>query len=226
MRSALAGMGFIACFVIGCGSDPLPGRDGQQGLPGRDGAPGAPGMAGAVGAQGPAGPQGAKGEAGAKGGDGKGGPIDGTRLRAMYRKGEDGSRDYTGTWWDSALGVECSYQRAADGVERCLPAMMKIVQTAYLDAACSVPVSESLAPVAGCMGEQAQAYVYKSNPGCSTAPHVYPLGPAVAAATPRYFMVDGVCSPTGTFNDPAVLARPIGAEMPAALFVMATGAHD
>jgi hypothetical protein len=144
-----------------------------------------------------------------------------------YRLGEDGSREpIPGGWWDSQLQVECSFQRSSDGVDRCLPALLKIAQTAYADAACTSPVSESLAPVAGCASDPPTPYGYKSDPACASTTHIYGLGPSVAPATPRYYITNGACIASGAFGDAEIIAQPIGAEIPAASFVGATGSHD
>lgn len=229
MRSAVVGMGILACFVAGCGSDPLPGRDGQQGLPGRDGAPGAAGMTGAAGAQGPAGAPGAKGDPGAKGVDGKGGPIDGSRLKAMYRKGEDGSRDYTGAWWDGQLKIECSYQRASDGVERCLPAMMaitKAVSGLFTDPACTQAVIYYVDATAGCQSSYVKDFGALDDVDCIASKHVYPLGPALPVGTQTYTVAAGLGCISNGMISPDITLRPLLAEIPAASFVSATGMHD
>jgi len=49
-------------------------------------------------------------------------PISGSRLKAKYRVGEDGSKAYLPyIWYDSERKEDCGFAPAADGKERCLP---------------------------------------------------------------------------------------------------------
>ena len=50
-------------------------------------------------------------------------PADGTRLKATYRLGADGFKEYvTGVWFDSQRSETCTFTPAGDGQQRCLPA--------------------------------------------------------------------------------------------------------
>lgn len=75
---------------------------------GEAGAPGDPGVAGKDGVPGPA------------GSPGKDSTVSGSRLRAVYRKTEDGAREAIG-WFDTKLNVRCSFSTATDMQTRCLP---------------------------------------------------------------------------------------------------------
>jgi hypothetical protein len=44
----------------------------------------------------------------------------GTRLKARWIVGDDGSRQFS-VWWDAKLGVECQFQDGGDGKRYCLP---------------------------------------------------------------------------------------------------------
>ena len=44
----------------------------------------------------------------------------GTRLKASYYVGADGSKEFIGLY-DSQLGVNCSFYSASDGTSRCMP---------------------------------------------------------------------------------------------------------
>jgi hypothetical protein len=61
----------------------------------------------------------------------------GTRLRARYYTGEDGSKQFIG-WHDKMRDEDCSFQKAEDGQLRCLPAMG--VTALYADSACKEPI--------------------------------------------------------------------------------------
>jgi hypothetical protein len=146
-----------------------------------------------------------------------------------YRLGEDGSKEpIPGGWWDSQLQVECSYQRASDGVDRCLPAMRTITKFStpyYLDAACTQVAFEYLAPVVGCATGFADGYVAMPDATCAAALHVYQLGPVADPTAPTYGIFGGECKDGGTVGTIAAV-QPLGAEVPAASFVGAAETHD
>lgn len=82
-------------------------------------------------------------------------PLDlsGSRLKARWRVGEDGSRELLGHH-DAALDADCIWGTTADGQERCLPAGEEIagsIGSFYADAACEqdlvlAPLCEDTAP--------------------------------------------------------------------------------
>src|SRR5687768_11906869 len=47
-------------------------------------------------------------------------PTDGSRLKARWMEGPDGSRTLWG-WYDTTLKAPCRFSRAIDGEQRCLP---------------------------------------------------------------------------------------------------------
>jgi hypothetical protein len=70
----------------------------------------------------------------------------GTRLRARVTDAGDGARRFDG-WYDTQLETPCTFLLAADGVQRCLPTAGIVVGPPYyLDAACSVPVTDYVDP--------------------------------------------------------------------------------
>lgn len=94
--------------------------DGGTGLSGQDGQQG---QAGQQGPQGPAGPQGPPGPAGP--GDRGSSDTAGTRLK-MYKSvftADDGTKITTPSYVyrDTVLNLDCTFQTAADGKQRCLP---------------------------------------------------------------------------------------------------------
>jgi len=62
----------------------------------------------------------------------------GSRLKARYYVGEDGSRQFVG-WYDSQRKEECSFLSAGDGETRCLPAGAYPIGV-YSDANCTTPI--------------------------------------------------------------------------------------
>ncbi len=65
----------------------------------------------------------------------------GSRLKAQYYVGTDGSKSFAGMY-DSQTKQDCAYATASDGTNRCLPAGPHVIaSTAYFsDASCKVPI--------------------------------------------------------------------------------------
>ncbi len=160
-----------------------PGHDGAQGYtgpqgpagqPGTQGLPGPAGNVGTQGAPGMPGPAGLQGPAGATGPAGAVQIASGARLKAKWRVGDDGSRDFV-HWYDSALNVDCAFERAADGVDRCLPVtytnstMATSYEVFYLDSMCTIPL---VIMSAGCASP---IYVHTADWACASAQHVWHL---------------------------------------------------
>lgn len=90
----------------------------------------------------PQGMSGAKGDPGAPGHPGRDAYVTGSRLEARLEGGDDGSRAFAG-WYDSKLNVDCQFDRAADGVTRCLPYSRDTINVpvvVYTDQDCTAPV--------------------------------------------------------------------------------------
>lgn len=110
-------------FLLGCSGDGVAGPVGPQGPPGADGESGEPG------------PQGPPGDPASSI------TVSGTRLRAHYIEGEDGSKQFIG-WYDSLRAEDCSYAER-QGQFRCYP-IAKIIEgggppSLYRDSACTLP---------------------------------------------------------------------------------------
>lgn len=131
------GMAVLAAgvFLLG-GCEMFEGPEGVAGPPGADGSQGKQGPAG------PQGPQGPQGEAGPPGADADLDGCSGERLRRIYRETSDGGRHPVG-WHDLEIGTTCEFRLAADGSERCMPAMPGAVDITlvFTDALCTVPLA-------------------------------------------------------------------------------------
>jgi hypothetical protein len=136
----------------GSSRDEAPGPTASQG-----GMPAA-GGAEVVATAGTSTPNGTSGDTAAPGGGVSGGiggmlgdmmdPVDdadaapatsGTRLRARYYVGEDGSKQFVG-WRDSTRKEDCAIQKAEDGKLRCLPTAGGY-GTFFSDASCSTAIA-------------------------------------------------------------------------------------
>lgn len=173
----------LGALVIGCGGEGERGPAGPAGPPGEDGAPGELGQPGPAGAPGPAGPAGPPGAP----------PVtaSGSRLKARFLQGMDGSREHIG-WFDSERGEECTFQEAGE-VFFCVssavsPASFPVV---YSDAECTerLPLSPLLegkshklvsGDLAGLFkpGEVFSGTAYTNDPGSGACvPWTQPAGP-------------------------------------------------
>lgn len=108
---------------------PAPGQ-GPQGEPGAKGEPGEPGVKG---------DPGDPGEPGKAGPAGKDATLSGSRLKARYWVGADGSRQPIG-FFDSERGENCTFQAvgpAEPDAVRCIPPFENITLNYYSDASCT-----------------------------------------------------------------------------------------
>jgi hypothetical protein len=148
-------------------------------------------------------------------------PTDGSRLKAQYLLGADGSKAYVpGVWFDTMRNETCSFFPAADGSMRCLPEGTQV--EVFSDAACTVPL---VMMPGGC---PAPTYGLTTDTSMCTqtagAMHVLPVGPTMTPAT-MYVNSGTQCLSAGS---PTVgyTFYSLGAEIPATSFVAATTAHD
>ncbi len=112
-------LAILSSVLTGCLPQGEKGNPGAPGLTGHDGPPGEPG---------PPGPPGKDGTPGVSP------SMSGTRIKAQWNVGSDGSRSFVG-WVDSTTGQACGYGSATDGVKRCLPSTSGYF--IYADAACT-----------------------------------------------------------------------------------------
>jgi hypothetical protein len=143
----------------------------------------------------------------------------GSRLKARYLVGDDGSRQWNYGWFDTQLGVNCSFVLAVDSTTRCLPSSGAGVGTYYGDSGCTQRLAAA-APTA-CAAPKYATSIDTTAPACNFQykTTVYSLDQAFAGAT--VYIKSGVsCLSTPT---PATLSfYVLGAEAPAASFVAAT----
>jgi hypothetical protein len=139
----------------------------------------------------------------------------GGRLRARYRVGDDGSREFLG-WFDETRGDNCVFGPATDDKLRCLPVSpaLSIIVTddlmVYSDAACQNGV---VAPVP--CAEPGAKYAGRKTNFCDQSTAIHVLG---GAAVATHGMYEGSCiastGPGSGFS--------IGAQVPPGDFAEAT----
>ena len=63
--------------------------------------------------------------------------VDGTRLKAQWIVGEDGSRAQAASWTDTELNDTCYFQSLPNGETRCVPPAIPL--NSYVDPGCTYP---------------------------------------------------------------------------------------
>jgi hypothetical protein len=203
-------------------------------------AAGAGGTSGASGASGTSSAGGTNGSAGGTGGTGmaiadsglvdaltdpvptaSADPTDGSRLKATYLLGADGSKGYVpGVWYDTMRSETCTFTLGGDGQERCLPS--GILGGMFSDSACTQPIA---AVPMGCATPLYATIADVSNCGTGVgAVHVYTLG-ATTSPTQLYVQSGTQCYSGGPAAS-GYTYYSVGAEVAPASFVAATTGHD
>jgi hypothetical protein len=146
-------------------------------------------------------------------------PMSGSRLKAYYRTGDDGSKAYIPyVWFDSQRNEDCAFQTAADGVSRCMPTAYATTQ--FTDAACMNPVVW----MPTCSSPKYASYSDATQ--CPSLPHIYPVGAVLTTPTTVYFKSGNVCTMTTPFGTPGYAYYSIGAEIAPTTFVGSTLQHE
>lgn len=157
---------------------------------------GCAGPAGKDGARGPAGEQGPAGKDGAPGSAGKDAAVSGSRLKAQYQVGDDGSSAFYG-WIDTKTQQPCTYYAAADGQPRCLPAKHGGTRF-YADPACTTAV-----------------YVYFNLP----SPPAYVPAQTIFVGKSTYLHLGQPENPVTTYDDNGSGCATLGAGNPSNTYV-------
>jgi hypothetical protein len=135
--------------------------------------------------------------------------VNGSRLRAMELRGDDGARlGLYSDWYDTKLGFECRSLPLADGVEHCMP-KVRLAQAEgggpdYLDFTCTRPVM----PYGGnpCDPDPPAYGVATASVSIDSCERgiyrVYALGPSVERPVVAYRKTDaGACEPYDVIPD-------------------------
>jgi hypothetical protein len=98
----------------------------------------------------------------------------GTRLRARYYVGEDGSKEFIG-WHDMQRNENCTFAKAPDGKLRCLPSEGNALALGYnSDAGCTTQLFITIATGA-CVPPTAKYATTTDTSTCTTALHTVTL---------------------------------------------------
>jgi hypothetical protein len=171
------------------------------------------------------------GSGGGGGSGGHGGPVpdamadvnqSGSRLKAQYVSGADGSKTFIGMY-DTQTKHECAYAFAADGMTRCLPFGPLVVQSTiyYGDMGCTQPI---LNVPKTCTTPPPYVSTAETTCGGNTSFHVYPSGAAFTPGAMIYLITGSGTSKACTGIKPAMGADWVatGKEIAASTFVEGT----
>lgn len=194
----------LACSGLPSPSGPSatgPGTSFKAGQPGASGVSGVSGENGANGAQGPA---------------GKDAQSSGSRIKATYFVGADGSRQFK-AMHDSVLDDDVFVTKAADGAFRWLPYQYKAQCAHFTDDQCTQRVCWKLYGECSTLGVWSEVGATV----CAASPtHIVALGSKLADNIPLFYQSPTACSPT-TGTGTAGQHYMAGPETPAASFVEA-----
>lgn len=191
---------------------------------GQEGASGAGVSGGGTGAGGSSGGQG--GGAGGAGGDlldamtnpvpdANAQAVDGSRLKAKFLVGEDGSKQFNYTWYDTQLDEDCSFSVAADGHMRCLPGF-NMGLAYFADSGCTSPIA--VIATTGCSPSVPRYVIAATADSCGAYRyHVATTGSSYAGST--YFKSGTTCLMTTVSAAASVYSA---TEVDPATFVAAT----
>lgn len=128
--------------------------------------------------------------------------MSGTRLKARYYVGADGSKQFAG-WYDTSRKENCTVMTASDGKLRCLPSAFFATGGSYFsDDGCSqklfytvkASASTACAPAAGSLG-----YGYYTD-GCGYSFYTLTATVPGVVYTGTPASCSGIPAPTDTFN--------------------------
>jgi hypothetical protein len=145
-----------------------------------------------------------------------GDPVSGTRIKARWHATDDGFRSLQG-WFDSQLGVPCSWSDTSDG-KRCVPTTALGSNTTFLDNQCTRP-AVMFTPTACQMARPAYAGRSIFLPCGTQVATVSAVGDRVATSQ-VFSSASGGCAAITVAAGTEVYA--VGSAVPLSAFVRAT----
>lgn len=148
--------------------------------------------------------------------------TDGTRLKAIYQVGSDGSRQQLLSWWDSDRDEECSYITFSDGSARCVPSVTAFATTFFSDSGCSAPLFYTA--TGQCQATAAKYAILFATTGCNAGSYsgIYSL--KVVAPGRVFTGTPAACTDAGAATLAAYTFY-TGRELSLSSFVTATKEH-
>jgi hypothetical protein len=146
----------------------------------------------------------------------------GSRLKAKYYVGTDGSRQFSG-WHDSMLNADCNFYPASDGSTRCMPGTP--ASSVFSDAGCA---QRAMGVTKGCVPEAYALVVNTVNAGSTCGAYfyrVFPVGGLYSGTL--YTGTPTTCTAGGTASaQPTIDYYSLGSEVALSTFVAATVQTD
>ena len=143
----------------------------------------------------------------------------GSRLRAKYYTGADGSRQWI-SWYDNQRKEDCTFQPHSDGTLRCAPFPQTVTAGSfYSDAGCKTDVASRIIQACSPAIPQPKYAIYYDAFGCS---YTYRWASIMQpyAGTTLYYKNSGVC--TATAKSASYEYFSLNGEVAASEFVAAT----
>lgn len=160
-----------------------------------------------------------------------GGVVSGSRLKATFIVGSDGSKRIDpDVFWDAELGETCQFTELADGESYCVPRhaeahMSDEATKLYADASCSKEIPGYVSDLV-CVADKMPTYaVVLENAFCGTAGRIkkiYKRGAPISELR-RIYSFSGGCDRHVGFD---VQAFGLGAEVPFSALVKGTRGHE
>jgi len=150
--------------------------------------------------------------------------TDGSRLKAIYQVGSDGSRQQQYNWWDSARDEECSFTAFADGSTRCVPSSGASGGSFFSDSGCATPLFV-VATASQCQGAGTAKYAWGTGAiscGVFAYSGLYSLKSVVPAQV--FQGTPSACTATAASTS-ALYTFYTGTQIPLSSFVSATKEH-
>lgn len=188
----------VALVFLGCGGG-AGGPSGETGAAGDSGS-GAAGTSPTTGGGGTSAAGGATGSSGSGAAGSTGASIDlsqqalsGSRLKAYWYTGPDGSKQFGLKWYDSLLKIDC-YMTAllADGSRRCLPLPTGVTK-AFADSSCTTQIIGLPKGTTSCGSPNPAAGEYYAAYDASSCQQVFQRGAAFDGTA--YEGKPGACAP-------------------------------
>lgn len=140
----------------------------------------------------------------------------GSRLKARWYVGDDGARQPLFQWFDSARNEECTFQRATDGVLRCMPGGAGL-SSYYSNANCTQRAAVLLATL-DCGDGYGTYAIESATTGCESRIKVFTLGETLPPES--VYVLSGESCVAAAPNA-AFVYRRLGSEVAPSSFVSA-----
>jgi hypothetical protein len=153
--------------------------------------------------------------------------VSGSRLKANYVGGADGSKQYTLSFHDTQRNEDCYFRSAADGTMRCVPSAGAVTLGYFSDAQCTQPIGFVSK---GCTAKYVTTTSTMGTCDSATSvTHLFNIGAPLASGTSAFAKSGTSCtSATASLSSLALSydSYTLGAEVSPSSFVQGTPGSD